>query len=130
MESTGGLGREAEVWVDGQLLTVCDGISPAGRRLRPGPLEGVRLAYLTAEGFSWEQAAQGNRARKRALEPEHGWRYVGYGCVVEILPVLVDYGLLTMEDANWTTDERLVGRFVRVPIDRLEIVPAHEPDFP
>jgi len=26
-----------------------------------------------------------------------------------------------MEDANWTNDEKLVGKFVRVPIDRLSL---------
>jgi len=27
-----------------------------------------------------------------------------------------------MEDANWTNDETLIGRYVRVPIDRLTLV--------
>jgi hypothetical protein len=46
------------------------------------------------------------------------------------MPVVIDFGLLQMADANWTTDERLVGRFVRVAIDRLEISPALEQDWP
>jgi hypothetical protein len=35
-----------------------------------------------------------------------------------------------MEDANWTNDESLVGAYVRIPIDRLEIVWASETDWP
>jgi hypothetical protein len=58
------------------------------------------------------------------------WAYVGLGRVVAIMPVLIDFGVLTMEDANWTNDESLVGRYVRVPIDRLEIVWASETDWP
>ncbi len=49
---------------------------------------------------------------------------------VSIMPVVVDFGLLQMEDANWTTDETLVGKCVCIQIDRLEIVPAIAPDFP
>ena len=40
------------------------------------------------------------------------------------MPVVIHFGLLRMEDPNWSTDEHLVGKFVRVPIDRLEIIPA------
>jgi len=35
-----------------------------------------------------------------------------------------------MEDANWTTDERLVGQWVQVPIDRLDLSPAGESGWP
>jgi hypothetical protein len=129
MEKTEGLGREAEVWVDGHLLVVCDGISPPGSRCPPGPID-AKFSYMTAAGFSWESACGGNPSKRRTLEHERGWRYVGYGRVEQIMPVVVDFGVLVMEDANWTTDERLVGRFVRIGIDRLEVVPSHEADWP
>jgi len=50
--------------------------------------------------------------------------------VTQVMPVTVDFGLLQMEDANWTTDEGLVGTFVRIPIDRLEITLANPADWP
>ena len=130
LESTDGLARRAEVWVDGTLLVVMDDYSLPGETLPPGPLDDVRFQYLTDEGVSWDAAAGGNRARRRLIEPVRDWRYVGYGRVVQIMPVVVDFGLLTMEDANWTNDERLVGRFVRIPIDRLSITRAAQPDWP
>ncbi len=130
MEHTGGLGQEAEVWVDGHLLPVCDSISRPQDRCPPGVLEGAKLSYMTAEGFTWAEAARGNPAKRKRLEHERSWRYTGYGQVAQVMPVIVDFGLVRMEDANWTTDEGLVGRFVRIPIDRLEIVPANAPDFP
>jgi hypothetical protein len=46
------------------------------------------------------------------------------------MPVVVDFGLLRMEDANWTNDRNLVGKFVKVFMDRLEIGRAGEPDWP
>lgn len=130
MEETAGLGREAQVWVDGHLLTVCDNVSRPGRRCPPGVLEDVRFAYMTAAGFTWAQAAAGNRSRRRQIDADRGWSYIGFGRVVDVMPVRVDFGLLVMEDANWTSDEGLVGRFVRVPIDRLEIAWADAADWP
>jgi hypothetical protein len=50
--------------------------------------------------------------------------------VNSIVPVVIDFGLLQMEDANWTMDESLVGQFVRIVMDRLEISWSAEPDWP
>lgn len=130
MEYTAGLGRKAEVWVNGRLLEVCDGVSGAEQRCRPGRLEAAKLAYMTEEAIPWPQAVRGNPSRRRQLEHVRGWSYVGFGRVLSVMPVVIDYGLVTMEDPNWTTDETLVGSFVRVQIDRLELVPAHRPDYP
>jgi len=130
MEHTEGLGKQAEVWVDGHLLCVCDGVSSPDTRAAPGVLEDVKFEYMGAEGFSWAEAIRGNPARRRTLEPLGRWSYVGYGRVMSIMPVVIDFGLVVMEDANWTTDEKLVDRFVRVAIDRLEISRASRPDWP
>lgn len=130
MEHTDGLGGPAEVWVDGRLMTVCDALSEPAERCEPGMLENVEFSYMAAEGFAWDQAARGNPSRKMALEHVRRWSYVGYGQVVQVMPVVVDFGALKMTDANWSTDEGLVGTFVRVPIDRLEIAFARAPDWP
>jgi len=130
MEHTEGLGRVAEVWVKGNLLTVCDGVSSAERRCPPGLTDNVKFIYVNEAGFNWDDAVRGNPSRRRILEPVRKWAYVGYGQVVAVMPVVVEFGLLRMEDANWTSDESLVGKYVRIPIDRLEIVPAVEADWP
>ncbi len=130
MEHTNGLGKEAKVWVSGNLLTVCDGVSPDEGRCPPGEMESVKFSYMNVAGFSWDDAIRGNPSRRNQLEPTGRWSYVGYGKVLSVMPVLVDFGLLQMEDANWTTDEQLVGKYVRIPIDRLEISNAVVPDWP
>ncbi|MCD4823987.1 MAG: hypothetical protein K8S55_05230 [Phycisphaerae bacterium] len=130
MEHTEGLGRSAEVWVDGALLNVCDGVSTAGQRCQPGLLEKVRFRYTTTEAVPWDQAVLENPSHKVILEPERGWSYIGFGRVEQVMPVVIHFGLLKMEDPNWATDEGLVGKFVRVAIDRLEVVPVEPDDFP
>ena len=129
MEYTEGLGGKAQVWVDGALLDVCDGISQAGQRTPPGLLENVAFRYNTDETVSWDQAVADNPSHRVTLEPLKNWAYAGFGRVIQVMPVVIHFGLLRMEDPNWSTDETLVGKFVRVPvtaIDRLEIVPAEK----
>jgi hypothetical protein len=130
LESTAGLARQAEVWVDGTLLTVMDEYSRAGEKTPPGLLGDAKFVYMTEEAFAWDGAARGNRAARKLIDPVRAWRYVGYGQIVQVMPVLIDFGLLTMEDPNWSTDEHLVGRFVRVAIDRLSLTRAAPPDWP
>ncbi len=124
MEHTDGLGKSAEVWVDGTLLRVCDEISSPGRRCGPGALKDVQFRYTTDESVSWDSAVSANPGRKVALDPLDGWAYDGYGRIEQIVPVVIRFGPLEMEDPNWSTDENLIGQFVRVPIDKLEIVPG------
>jgi len=121
LETTDGFAHPAEVWVDGSLLIVMDEYSRPGETLTPGILEDVEFAYLSDEGLSWDEAVGANRAKRKRIEHVRGWQYVGYGRVVQIMPVMIDFGLVVMEDANWTNDEGLVGQFVCVPIDRLTI---------
>lgn len=129
MEHTQGYGRQAEVWVDGELLCVCDNISTDDRRCAPGILDNVRFLYHSDTGTPWSDARQQNPGRKQLLEPIKRWSYTGYGRVLQIQPVVVDFGLLVMEDNSWTTDESLIGKYVAVQIDRLEI--AHpKSEFP
>ncbi len=130
MEQTEGLGRLAQVWVGGALLTVCDGISAADRRCRPGVLSSARFKYVSQQGVELSAAVADNPSYRRELEPLQRWSYIGFGRIKSIMPVVIDFGLITMEAPQWTNDESLVGQFVAVPIDRLEIVAADALDFP
>jgi len=130
MEYTAGRGRKAEVWVDGNLMTVCDNLSEKGKKCPPGPLEDFRFSYMSVECPDWDDAAKANRSKRKRLEKVRGWSYTGYGQIVSVMPVVVDFGLLTMEAPHWASDERLVGSYVEVAIDRLEIGPPASGDWP
>jgi len=130
MEHTDGFGGGAEVWVDGHLLKVCDYLSTREARVAPGELEGVRFAYTSIDHVPWGQAIAGNPSRKKQLDPVRKWSYTGYGKVISIMPVTIDFGLMTMEDANWSHDDKLIGKFVKVQIDRLEVSFASRDDWP
>lgn len=130
MEHTEGLGRVAEVWVDGTLLTVCDGISAQGVKCSPGPLEHVSFRLSRDEGLDWNEAVLNNRYKKISFDHVDGWSYYGFGRVLSVMPVVMDFGLFSLSDPEWSTDSGLVGLYVAVPVSRLEIVPAPDEDYP
>lgn len=130
LEYTQGLGKLADVWVGGHLLTVCDAISESSQRVMPGVLTEVEFVYNTYEHIDWQQAIVDNPGHRVTLDHEKSWSYVGYGRILQIQPVVVDFGLIRMVAGDWTDDRNLIGKSVRVPIDRLEIRHANRPDFP
>jgi len=121
MEHTEGFARKAEVLVDGESLIVCDGVSTPARRCAPGVIESVKFSYPSLEGFQWSRAVRENPSHKIRLEHVRGWSYVGFGRVVSIMPVTIYFGMLELEDPNWSDDENLTGKYVKVPIDRLDL---------
>ena len=121
MEHTEGFARKAEVLVDDESLIVCDGVSTPARRCGPGVIENVKFSYPSLEGFQWSQAVRENPSNKVLLEHVSGWSYIGFGRVVSIMPVTIDFGMLELEDPNWSDDKNLAGKYVKVSIDRLDL---------
>ncbi len=129
MESMGGHGQAADVWVGGELMRVYDSFTPPGERAVPGLLENVRFRYIADEPVDWDTARDENLGFRKRLDSVQGWAYVGYGQIVDIMPVRIDFGLLQMDDANWSTDRNLIGQYVRVTLDRLEIAPDDDEEL-
>lgn len=119
LESTEGFGGAAEVWVGGTLLCVMDAYSAPGVPATPGVLPDASFSYLSNERVAWDEAVVANKQRRMGLDPVRAWRYVGFGRVLDVMPVTIDFDVLTMEDPNWSNDDSLIGRYVCVPIDRL-----------
>jgi hypothetical protein len=75
---------------------------------------------------SWESIFQGNPELKRELIQRRGWSYDGYGQVVSVRPVVVDFGDFTFEVGDFTTDQRCIGEFVHLILDRLDLAFASQ----
>ncbi|MDP7286702.1 MAG: hypothetical protein QGH94_01780 [Phycisphaerae bacterium] len=121
MEHTEGFARKAEVLLDNESLIVCDGVSTPEMRCGPGVIENVKFSYPSLEGFQWSQAIKDNPSNRVRLEHIRGWSYMGFGRVLSIMPVTIDYGMIQLEDPNWSDDEALAGKYVKVMIDRLDL---------
>ena len=118
---TEGWGLEAEVILEGQKLTVMDTFSPASQPAPPGQLENVQFVANEFTPQTWEEIFSGNPHRLKTLKQARGWRYEGYGEVIGVNPMRIDFGILTLQAGPHTHDERCVGEFVRLWIDRLDL---------
>lgn len=76
---------------------------------------------LQFEDQSWEAMFNGNPEQKKELLRTGDWSYDGYGQIISVSPVVADFGDFTFEIGDFTTDERCVGEFIRVIIDRLDL---------
>ena len=121
MEHTEGFARKADILLGEESLIVCDGVSTPEVRCSPGVIENVKFSYPSLEGFEWSRAVRDNPSNKVRLERISGWSYTGFGRVVSIMPVTIDFGMLELEDPNWSDDENLAGKYVKVSIDRLDL---------
>jgi hypothetical protein len=118
---TEGYALEAQVEYAGTVLHVMDEFSPPGERSAPGSIRQAEFSYETFEALTWEETFSGNPRCRKELEHIAGWSYLGYGQIVSVDPVRIDFGILEMEDPLSTHDERCIGEFVCVKIDRLQL---------
>ena len=121
MEHTDGFARKAEILLDEESLIVCDSVSTPELRCSPGVIENPKFSYPSLEGFEWPQAVRDNPSSRVSFDHVSGWSYIGFGRVLSIMPVVIDFGVLELEAPNWCDDERLAGRYVKVSVDRLDL---------
>lgn len=116
--NTDGHGDEAVVHLGDRNLTVMDAFSYAGTWERDRPYE---AEFSALEGpATWDEIFRGNPDRRVELRHLHGWQYAGYGKVIAIQPTVVDFGVLELQVGPPTHDDRCIGEYVYIPIDRLD----------
>lgn len=118
--STDGPYLEAIICIEEQLLCIMDEFSTAGD---PSPEVGqqlnLELITLLDDDEPWESMFRGNPERKTGLEPLGGWRYRAYGQVTQVQPVVVDCGVILVEDPVHSNDSGLIGEYIAFTITRL-----------
>ena len=121
---TEGYGLEAVFSFNGKTYQAMDDFSAfASERI---DFNAPEFSILCLSDQSWESMFQGNPESKRELIQRRGWSYDGYGQVASIRPVVVDFGDFTFEVGDFTTDQRCIGEFVHVIIDRLDLTFASQ----
>lgn len=109
---------EAVIEVDGQRLHVMDEFG--GAQMAAGTQFQAELWPLASESDDWDAIFGANPGAEKGLRRLDGWRYLALGVVVSVDPVVCDCGLLRVEDAFRTRDERCVGAYVGVTLARLD----------
>lgn len=82
----------------------------------------VDLTYL-AFPLGWETIFHENMYKELKLEKntDSEWHYNGYGKVLSINPVIIDFGDIKLEPDISSNDSQIIGEYVFCNIERLEI---------
>ena len=120
MISTEGPWLEAVIEVDGHRFTIMDEFSlDAETCPKAGEQIELEFSTLLLEDEPWKAIFAANPSRRVGLDHLGGWRYRAFGRVISIEPVVVDCGLLRIEDVVHTHDSRVIGEYVAFTVSRL-----------
>lgn len=118
--STEGPYLEAIIEVQGQLLCVMDEFSVSAAT---SPKFGEEIEFefspLLDENEEWDAIFCGNPNNRMGLEQLSGWRYLAFGKIVSVNPVVVDCGLFQVEGIVSSSDPSLIGEPVAFTVTRL-----------
>lgn len=118
--STEGPYLEAHIEVDGVRLCVMDEFSISEKNIfTPGTEFGFEFTFLLDDEESWESIFSSNLDSTIGLRQISGWKYRAYGKIISINPVVIDCGLLKVEDVINTNDPKVIGELVAFTISRL-----------
>lgn len=118
--STEGPYLEAKIEIDGVCYSIMDEFSVDERNIqRVGAEFEFEFAPCLGHDESWENIFAGNPQHKVGLEHVSGWSYRAFGKIVSINPVVVDCGILRVEDVISTHNPKVIGEFVAFTISRL-----------
>jgi hypothetical protein len=119
---TQGYALEAIIEIDNRQLHVMDDMSPPGGSADPGSEFDIELSPLCLGEEGWDQVFCGNPDKKMDIERLEGWEYIAFGKIIQLNPVVIDCGILTLENEIHTHDERCMGEYVAMKITRLAAV--------
>ena len=68
-----------------------------------------------------EAIFSGNVLKEKKVIKGKNWDYEGYGQILSISPVIIDFGDFELNVGNWINDHRVIGEYVFWKIERLDI---------
>ena len=72
------------------------------------------------QGINWK--AQIAKEKEISLKYAGDWSYAGYGKVVSVHPVILDFGEFQIDSGDWSNDQALLGEIIFLKIDKLDII--------
>jgi hypothetical protein len=120
---TEGFALQAKVEVNGKIFAVMDEISFPDRAVKPNSIYEAEFTAMCIGNETWEEIFNGNPEKKKCLEQIEGWKYKAFGEITGVNPIIIDCGIITIEDDVINThDERCMGEFISFEISRLGVI--------
>ena len=91
-----------------------------GTEFNTGQKIELDLYSINAE-LEWSTMFSENSEKEIKVEWKGGWAYEAYGKIININPVLIDFGEFELNTGNWTNDNKIIGEYIFWKIERLDI---------
>ncbi len=118
--STQGPYLEALLEIDGVRYCVLDEFSVcADTAPKTGDTFEFRFCAELAGDESWDAQFSGNPDQRIGLQSLGGWAYRAFGKVLSVSPVIVECGVLQVEDVVCSNDPALIGEYLSFTLTRL-----------
>lgn len=91
-----------------------------GNEFKSGQKIELELDFIGKE-LEWNTIFSENPNREIKVEWKGGWEYEAYGKIMNINPVLIDFGEFELNTGDWTNDKNIIGEYVFWKIERLDI---------
>ena len=114
-----GYALEMVLEIKGIQYHVMDNISPPGSKIEQGKIVDIEFSVYSKDALFWDDMFSGNIDRRKCIDHIEGWSYNAYGEILQINPVIVDCGILMIEDQIHTNDVSCIGEYVKLIITRL-----------
>jgi len=88
--------------------------------MSPGQRIEIELEGQVWKPGEWDEIVRSNPEKKKALVRLEGWRYLAFGQVVAVNPVVCDGGLMQTDGPIRTHDPRCLGEYVGFKIQRID----------
>ena len=91
-----------------------------GKSINLGSELDIELSGNDLNDLDWDEIFTLNPSQEKRLQHIKGWTYFGLGEIVSVNPVIVDCGIIKIEDAFSTKDVKCLGEFIGLKINRLD----------
>lgn len=91
-----------------------------GTEFKVGKKTKLELDSISAK-LDWDTIFSKNQDKELKLIQKSDWEYEGYGKILDINPIVIDFGEFELNTGNWTNDQKIIGEFVYWEIERLDI---------
>jgi len=91
-----------------------------GTKFKIGEKIKIELDSINSE-LEWEVIFSENRRKEIKLIEKSNWEYRAYGKILDINPVIINFGEFELNTENWSNDKNIIGEYVYWEINRLDL---------
>ncbi|MBN1184642.1 MAG: hypothetical protein JXB49_20280 [Bacteroidales bacterium] len=92
-----------------------------GENFTIGEIIDIALSSISADVDLKYILSENKEKQILLVRSNNDWEYEGYGRIISIDPVIIDFGEFELDTGSWTDDKGIIGEYVYWKINRLDL---------